>query len=581
MLQELRIKNFAIIDELELSLRGGFLVVTGETGAGKSIIVDAVNLLLGERSDATFVRGGTERATIEGIFAVAPSIRDELHAVLREHELEGDTPDEVILSREVRSNGRSQARVNGMTCNLTVYREVGGLLVDIHGQSEHLSLLRPAQHLFLLDRYADLEAPRHELQTHVQALRQLRGEIDELLTDEAALARRIDMLQYQVQEIESADPTPDEEAELQQERNRLVNAEKIAELATEAQYALTGELGENAGVEDLLGQAALVLSRLARLDPSVEVHAQLAEMLSVQAEELASTIRNYRDDIEYDPRRLDIIEERLEVLNRLKRKYGGTIEAVLEHAAHAQAELDRISHSEERLAELREQEEALLRHIGERAIKISEIRQRAGTQLTQAIVKELADLKMENARFEVRVEQHDDPDGCFVGERRLAFSNTGIDQVEFYMAANVGEPLRPIAKVASGGETARIMLALKSVLVYADPIPTLIFDEIDQGIGGRLGTIVGHKLWRLSDNHQVLCVTHLAQLAGFGDDHYRVSKHIEGKRTVTRVQHLDDQGRVDELAEMLGAETTSARQSAYDILMLARRSKEGRHLETV
>lgn len=581
MLQELRITNFAIIDELELSFGPGFLVVTGETGAGKSIIVDAVNLLLGERADSTLVRGGAERATVEGAFIIDPAQHAELAAYLHENELIGDNPNEILLAREVRASGRSQARVNGIACNLTTYRDVGGMLVDVHGQSEHLSLLRPAEHLSLLDRYADVEAPRKTLAAAVKQLHHLQAEIDELLTDEAALARRVDMLEFQVQEIAAANPDPDEEIELQQERSRLVNSEKIAELATDAHFALAGELGDNVGIEDMLAQTALALARLAKLDPTMQEHADLAEELNVQASELARTIQDYREGIEYDPRRLDEVEERLDALSRLKRKYGGTIEAVLEHAAQAQAELDQITSSEERLADLRVQEDVLLREIGEQAAQLSAVRQQASQQLTEAIVKELNDLKMENARFDVRIEQTLDPYGCYVGDERLAFNADGIDQVEFFMAANPGEPLRPLAKVASGGETSRIMLALKRALAYADQTPTLIFDEIDQGIGGRLGTIVGQKLWRLSDNHQVLCVTHLAQLAGFGDDHYRVSKRVQNERTVTRVERLDDQGRVDELAEMLGAETTSARQSAYDILMLARRAKEGRHLETV
>ena len=581
MLLELRIKDFAIIDELTLRLDPGFLVITGETGAGKSIIVDAVSLLLGERSDATLVRAGADRAAVEGMFAVPRSIRPTLSAILAREGLEGESGEEVLLSREVRANGRSQARINGSLCNLAVYREVGALLVDIHGQSEHLSLLRPAEHLYLLDRYAGLDEARAAVGALVRQLAGVRGEIKGLLTDEAALARRVDMLQYQADEIRAADPRPEEEEELRQERNRLVNAEKIAELAAEAQLALNGDLADLSGAEDLLGQVAIVLAKLARLDATTQEYADLAETLSVQSAELSRSIRAYRDSLEFDPRRLNEIEERLEVLARLKRKYGGSLEAVLDYAARAQAELDSITHSEERLAELRAEEDRLLRQIGGAAARLSQSRQEAAAHLTERIVAELADLRMEQARFEVVFEHGDDPDGCYVGERRLAFDATGIDRLEFYLAANVGEPPRPLAKVASGGETARIMLALKSVLSRADQVPTLIFDEIDQGIGGRLGAVVGHKLWGLSDAHQVLVVTHLAQLAGFGDAHYRVSKHVQGSRTVTRVQRLDDQGRVDELAEMLGAETTSARQSAYDILMLARRAKEGRRLETV
>ncbi|MBN1966845.1 MAG: AAA family ATPase, partial [Anaerolineae bacterium] len=307
MLQELRIKDFAIIDELTLPLASGFLVMTGETGAGKSIIVDAVNLLLGERSDATLVRGGAERAVVEGTFSVPAALRDEVQAFLQAEGLEGDSPDEVVLTREVRSNGRSQARIGGVACSLTAYREIGEMLVDIHGQGEHLSLLKPARHIYLLDRYARLEEARTAVRTVVRQLEQVQDEINSLLRDEAELARRVDMLQYQVQEIHTAALRPDEEEDLRQERNRLVNAEKLAELATEAQYALNGERGESSAV-DILAQAAAVLAKLAKLDPTMEERAQLAEGLSAQAYDLASAIRQYRESIEYDPRRLDEIE---------------------------------------------------------------------------------------------------------------------------------------------------------------------------------------------------------------------------------------------------------------------------------
>ena len=580
MLQELRIKDFAIIDDITLTMQNGFLVLTGETGAGKSIIVDAVNLLLGDRSDATFVRAGADRAVIEGTFGVPPTVQADLNDRLATEEIENDNPAELVLTREVRANGRSQARVNGSICRLALFREIGGMLVDVHGQSEHLSLLKPAQHLFLLDNYAGLEAEREALRSLVQSLGQVRDEIHSLLMDEAALARRVDMLQYQVQEIVSADLQPGEEDALNQERNRLVNAERIAGMAAEAEFALSGEVGETPGVEDLLAQTALVLDRLAALDPVVREHADLAETLSAQASELARMVRTYGEEIEHDPLRLNEIEERAEIITNLKRKYGGSVEAVLDFAAQAQAELDAITHSEERLAELHAEEDLLLHEIGAHAVVISERRQEAGIELQTGIVTELADLRMANARFEVRITHSDDPEGCYVGERRLAFNVHGIDHVEFFIAANVGEPLRPLVKVASGGETARIMLALKGVLSHADRVPTLIFDEVDQGIGGRLGSVLGQKLWRLSEHHQVLVVTHLAQLAGFADMHFRVSKHVQDDRTVTRTEQLDDQGRVDELAAMLGAETDSARQSAYDILMLARRAKEGRWLET-
>jgi DNA repair protein RecN (Recombination protein N) len=348
-----------------------------------------------------------------------------------------------------------------------------------------------------------------------------------------------------------------------------------AALADEAYALLLSGGPDTPAATDLLQQATLTLKKLAEIDPTMAEAFQLAESLSVQADDLGATMRRYRESVEYSPSRLDELEERLEAIRRIKRKYGGTVQAALEYAARAAAELDTIQHSEERLAELREKEEAQLRQIGDLAARLSQTRQQAAARLAQSIERELGDLRMAGGRFVVNIEQQEDPDGAYVGERRLAFDATGVDRIEFLMSANPGEPLRPLAKVASGGEAARIMLALKGVLGRVDQTPTLIFDEIDQGIGGRIGTVVGQKLWGLTESHQVFVVTHLAQLAGFADVHFRIHKLQRGGRTITLADPLDDKGRVTELAEMLGAQTDSGHQSAHDILMLARRVKEG------
>lgn len=575
MLEELRIQNFAIIEELSLNFAADFNVITGETGAGKSIIIDAMGLLLGEKADPGMVRAGAGRALIEGVFAVPSPIQHALHPLLDEHELLGDEAGMVTLSREIRG-GRSVARVNGVTVRLEVLRAVGDLLVDIHGQSEHLSLLRPRQHVFLLDRYANLEEPRDALAGLVARLRQLRQEIASLVRDEAEIARRVDVLNFQLEEIRAVDPSPDEEDELRAERTRLANSERLAGLSDQVYGWLLAGDDDTPAATDLLQQAAAVLEKLAAIDSDMAEQAEWADRLSAEAEELGEVMRHYRESAEFSPERLDELEERLEALNRLKRKYGGTVVSALDFAARAEAELDSIEHSEERLEALRAQETDLLRSVGELAEKLSRARQKAGEKLAQNIVRELKDLRMDGARFEVSLTRQPDPDaGAYVGQDRFAFDATGIDTVEFLLSANPGEPIRPLHKVASGGETARIMLALKSVLGRVDHTPTLIFDEIDQGIGGRIGTVVGQKLWGLADSHQVLVVTHLAQLAGFADTHFRVSKGEFNNRTVTHIDTLDDKARVDELAEMLGAQTDSARQSAHDILMLARRVKEG------
>ncbi len=581
MLCEIRIQNFAIIDRLEVHFNAGFNVITGETGAGKSIIIDAVDLLLGGRADVDFIRAGNDRAVIEGVFKLSPELASEIKSMLDSEGIDMDSPDEIVMTRELRSNGRNICRVNGSSAPLQFFRTVGERLVDIHGQSEHLSLLKPREHLSLLDRYANLEPQRNKLADVVRKLHTVREEIDNLVQDEAALARRIDMLGYQIEEIKAVAPEVGEEERLHEERTRLANAEQLASLSAEAQLLLyEGADDSQPSVVDLLNQAVGVLTKLGKVDPALEEQHTLATELLAQAEELAQAIRHYHDGVEYNPTRLAEVEERVDALNRLKRKYGGTIEAVLAYREKALKDLNDITHSEERLTELRAEEDKLLHHIGDMASKLSTARSKAGIQLGKGIEGELQELRMEGTRFEVQVAHEEDPNGCYVDDKRLRFDVTGIDHVEFMMAANRGEPLRPLAKVASGGETSRVMLALKSVLSQADQTPTLIFDEIDQGIGGRVGATVGEKLWNLTDGHQVLCVTHLAQLAGFGDSHFKVAKGARGDRVVTAITPLDDKARVEEMAEMLGAETVSAKQSAHDILMLARRVKEGKGVQS-
>jgi DNA repair protein RecN (Recombination protein N) len=579
MLDELRISNFAIIDQLELAFAPGFNVITGETGAGKSIIIDAVELLLGGKADTASVRGGTEKAVVEGVFALNNQTKALLRPILDREDLTEQDPTDyfVTLSREIRSNGRSTARVNGVTVSQEILREIGELLVDIHGQSEHLSLLKPRHHIDLLDRYADLLEVRSALAKQVENLSIVRREMNHLLEDEAALKRRADQLRHEVDEIDAAQLRPGEEEELRAERNRLSNSEQLAKLTTEVVGLLNGEDTSGSGFQpavDQLMQVASLLSKLVKIDPDLKDDFELTEGLSAQVQELAINMSRYADKVEFSPERLDELEERLELLGRLRRRYGATIEDVLTYAERAHKELTGIEHSDERLAELREKETELLRAVGELAERISEVRVKIGRKLGEKVVGELADLRMENAKFEVQITQREDPDGCFAGNRRLAFDYTGIDQIEFMMSANPGEPLRPLVKVASGGETARIMLALKRVLSQADQTPTLIFDEIDQGIGGRVGSVVGEKLWMLANGHQVMVVTHLPQLAGYADKHFHARKQAQAQRTITQVIPLDDDKlRVSELAAMLGATGESGQKSAQELLDEARQRK--------
>jgi len=573
MLAELSVRDFAIIDAIDLRLAPGFNVLTGETGAGKSILIDAVDLLLGGRADPTFVRAGAEAARIEGLFRLDERTQARIAPILEREGLEGERPDELLLGREIRREGRSICRVNGRTVSLALLKEIGQNLVDIHGQSEHLSLLRVCEHLNLLDRYAGLEEERAELAELVHQLRAVRTELEKLRRDERELARRADLLRFQVEEIESARLEPGEEEALLEERTRLANAEQLAALTSEA-YALLyeGSDGANAAL-DLIGQALRALAALAKIDPATAEIAQAVEAASYQLDDAARTLRHYQDTIEFNPARLNQVEERLDLIRRLKRKYGDSIPDILAYARQAAAELEGLTHSEERVEVLRLEEEALLRRIGAKAERLSQARREAALRLAEGIERELTDLRMAGARFAVDIQWVEDESGVPVGERRYAFDATGIDRVEFLVAPNPGEGLKPLVKIASGGETSRLMLALKTVLSRADQTPTLIFDEIDQGIGGRVGVTVGRKLWGIADAHQVLCVTHLPQLAGYGDAHFKVEKQVIGERTVTRVRELDEAGRVEELAQMLGASGQAVQQSARDILAEVRQVK--------
>jgi DNA repair protein RecN (Recombination protein N) len=580
VLSELTVRDFAIIDELHLRFAPGFNVLTGETGAGKSIIVDAVSLVLGSRGDVEFVRAGASQATVEGIFSLDDEAQTIIGPLLEQDSLEGDDPAVLILARELRREGRNVCRVNGRAVSLKVLSAIGQYLVDIHGQTEHLSLMRVGEHVDLLDRYGELWPLRYQVADLVRQLQAVRRELTALRKDERELARRVDLLQYQVNEIESAQLELGEEQDLVQERTRLANAEQLMELADQAQFALYEGGEERESALDQVQVSVRALSGLARLDPSTEQLREAAETLGYHLEDLSSSLREYRDQIEFDPRRLSQVEERLALIHSLQRKYGDRIEDVLEFASRARRELETIENSEERIAELEADEDRLLRAVGKVGLELSDRRREAGEHLSAGIEAELEALSMARARFGVGQVWRDDPEGAYVDARRVAFDLTGLDRVEFLIAPNVGEPLKPLVRIASGGETSRLMLALKTVLAQADRTPTLIFDEIDAGIGGRIGAVVGQKLWDLtvSDggkvrSHQVLCVTHLPQLASYGDLHFHVRKDVVVDRTVTSVHFLNGEEREQELAGMLGAITEQTRASAREMIAVSKADK--------
>lgn len=584
MLTELRITNFAIIDHVALAFSPGFNVLTGETGAGKSIIIDAVDMLLGGKAGQEVIRADEPLCEVEGVFTLTPVAATAVTPVLEREGLEGDDPGLLLLSRELRRGGRSVARVNGRAVALSVLRELGDLLVDIHGQTDHLSLMRQREHVNLLDRYAGLIPARDKLAAEVRRLLAVRKELASLRRDQRELARRLDLLNFQVDEIDGAALDPGEDAALDGERRRLANAEQLIRLTETARALLSEGDDQQASALDLLGEAAGKLARLAAIDPDTQPILDAAEALTDQLSDLARTLDAYTDGVEFNPERLAEVDERLNLIFNLKRKYGESIEEVLAFGARAQAELDALGNAEVRTAELEEEEARLAQRIGRHGAALSRARREAASRMAGEVVRELGDLRMERAHFAVDFQWQPQADGALVAESdapagvaagRYAFDSSGLDRVEFRVSANPGEPLKPLVKVASGGETSRLMLALKTVLGRADQTPTLIFDEIDVGIGGRVGAVVGRKLWELTVrngagqaavSHQVLCITHLPQLAGYGDQHLVVRKQVAGQRTRTEVVALAGAEQVAELAAMLGSSTDASRVSVEEML---------------
>ena len=572
MLSELRIENFAIIDLLELKFHSGLNIFTGETGAGKSIIIDAVESLLGSRADPTQVRAGAERANIEASFLIPDAVNRPVREILERESLLEDA-NQLTLGREIRTNGRSVARVNGRQVNVGLLSELGEYLVDVHGQSEHLSLLKVGKHLGLLDSFAQVEDLLAAYRKIYHALQQVRRELYDLHQAEGEAARRQDILSYQINEIESARLRPGEEQELRDERNRLANAVGLADVAQQALQLLDEGMPEAPAASEILGQVAGLMGSLTRLDPKQISLAEQMQVIQEAVEDFSANLRDYLDKIEFNPKRLDQVEERLNLIHNLTRKYGASIQEVLDFAEKSRQQLEAITHASERIAELEQEEKRLLIQLARDGMVLSEKRHAAGKILEQAVEVELAALKMNGANFAVAFGQRVNPQGVPLEDgRRVSFDANGLEAVEFLVAPNPGEGLKPLVKIASGGETSRLMLAIKNVLARADQVPTLIFDEIDQGIGGRVGTVVGKKLWELARQHQVLCVTHLPQLAAFGEEHFQVQKALVEGRTVTQVAALSGEKRLIELAQMMGEVSDGTRQSARELFEAARQA---------
>ena len=558
MLQELRIKNFAIIDELELSFLRGFNVITGETGAGKSIILSAVHLLLGDKATDELIRSSEEEASVEALFDVSGH-KKVMEKIKEKHSKAQNEGEEVFVIRRVLSrSGRGKVFVNANLATLGMLSEIGEELLSIYGQHEHQTLQRVETHMDILDEFGELAEVRDDVRSHFEKLTSLSQEIGRIRNEKDRRIREHDLMAFQSKEIEASKIQAGEEEAWREERRILVHAEKLMGFANLSEEAIYGE------EDSALGRIQTILRKgqeMGSIDPSLSPLLKNLESIRIQLEEAALALRDYSRKVEINPARLEEVENRLEEIDRLKKKYGPTAEDILLFKKRIDEALQSFTSDEERLSQLEVELEPLRKEIVALAERLSKERKRTGVELKKSIEKELGSLGMKKTTFEVRIDA-------------VSLSSKGIDRVEFLISPNIGEEVKPLAKIASGGELSRIMLAMKRILARVGGRQVLIFDEVDSGIGGAIAEVVGRKLRDLSQQHQVICVTHLPQIACFADSHHSVRKEVKGGRTVTLVDHLEKESVVDEIARMLGGVkiTDKTRAHAREMIEQARNS---------
>ncbi|MBI2832265.1 MAG: DNA repair protein RecN [Chloroflexi bacterium] len=581
LLLELRVKDLGIIEDISWNLDCGFNVITGETGAGKSLVIDAVEALLAGKLDEEAIRHGANEACIEGVFALPHGAGNaRLKELLAEKGL-GNDEDTLVIHCELRRQGRSVFRINGHAVPRSLLQEIGRFLVDVHGQSEHLSLLDRKYQMDFLDAYAHTISLRQTFSAMADELRKTEHELLELAREESESVRREEFLRFQMDEITRAGLKEGEDEELEREQKIISSSEKLKALSYGVYQALQGEDGSRAPAAlDQLGEAVEMMKKLADTDPATRQQLDSLRESLAGLEEVARDIRSYSDRLEYDPKRLEEIESRLALIRELRKKYGKTIAEVLDYQKKAGVELEGFAHSSERQAELKGKCARLRQEMGQLAGELSKARSDAARKLASEVKRELRDLNMPQVEFEVEIKQLPDAGGIQLpGRQTCAFSNDGADIIEFIVSTNPGEPLKPVARIASSGELSRFMLALKGALSQADNIPVLVFDEIDTGVGGRNGEIIGKKLWLLARNRQVVCVTHLPQIAAFADAHYSIRKEVAGTRTLSKLEVLRDRPRINELAAMLGGAqyTEITARNASELIKKAMGWKKGQN----
>ncbi len=555
MLMHLSVKNLALIDQIHLDFDKGLNILTGETGAGKSIIIDAVNLVLGERADRDLIQTGKDSALVEAIFSVAD--QPNIGEILNEYGIEPEEDGTLLLMRELSINGKNLCRINGRIVTLSILKNVSRYLVDIHGQHQHQSLLSVDQHRELLDMLGGerISSIKERVLGIYSNWQQMRKKIENLSGMGMDGERRKDILSYQIDEIESANLDENEEQELIQERSILANGEKIINIINSVYQDIYSGSNVYPSASDLLGRCSADLGQIAHLEPTLTSLNSKIETLLYQLEDVAFEIRTYRDQFQYDPYRLDEVEKRLERIRTLKRKYGASISDILSYLKDIKEELQTLENSQELLENLINEERVLFDQLLDASHKLSSTRKEVATYFEEQLLDQLAELGMDKSSFNVAIDSVSHVSDSEEVRRRL--TPKGYDIVEFMISTNPGEPVKPLSKIISGGEMSRIMLAFKTILAQLDDIPTLIFDEIDVGISGRIAHVVAEKMGSISRSRQVICVTHLPQIAAMADNHYKIEKQYSDHHTRTTVSRLDEKGRQEEIARMTGGKSLS------------------------
>jgi len=557
MLTDLRIRNLALVNDLAIQFGPGYNSITGETGAGKSILIGALGLVLGERADRTLIRDGNDHCSVEAIIDVT-ALGKAFHAHLEQNGVEPCGDGQLFLKRSFSAAGGNRQFVNGSPTTLAVLASIGEWLVDIHGPHDHQSLLKAARQLDILDAYGGLEKQRAAFAALVNRQSTLAAQKAELIVDEDAYARELDLLRFQVAEIESAQLKPDEEPELEQAFQRATHSARLAELAAEARGLIDGA---EPSVSDLSAALGRALQEMAGIDPGAERLLAEQSAISGQLADLSASVANYADRLALDPAQMKQVEERYNLVQTLKRKYGSTLAEVIEFGAKAAQRLAALEGRDEELTRLNAEAAKLDDEIKALGQALSDERKAVAPKLVEEAERQLNDLGFLQSRLDVEI-----VDPAELGQAEAAVPRTGFDQIEFLFAPNPGEPFKPLKAIASSGEMARVMLALKTVLASQDRIPVLVFDEVDSNVGGETAAVVGGKMKQIGAKRQVLCITHLAPVAAAGHRHYLVSKEIVDGRTLTRVEPLGDEARVEELTRMLGGGGEAARQHAEELL---------------